>query len=46
MDRNELANLIADFIMTSKEAVIEGIENDDISIVRDEAYEYLGDCID
>lgn len=44
MSKNELANFIAEFIMAEKETVIEAIEKDDISIIRDEAYEYIENC--
>jgi len=44
MKKSEVAEIIAQFIMSSKETVIEAIEKDDIRIVRDEAFEYLDNC--
>lgn len=44
MKKSELTNIIADFIMYSKDTVLEAIEKDDTNIIRDEAYEYLNNC--
>ena len=44
MTKSELALLIAEFIMTEKETVMEAIEKEDIDLLQNEAYEYLDNC--
>lgn len=45
MSKEELATFIAEFIITEKEIILEGIKKEDFDIIRDEAYEYLENCI-
>ena len=44
MLKSELARFIADYVMASEEVIKEAFEKDDISIVEDDAFEYLDNC--
>lgn len=45
MKNNELSQFIAELIMSEKNTILEAYEKDDISIIRDEVYEYIENCI-
>lgn len=42
--QTKLAEFIAQFVMDSKDTILEAYEQDDPSIIEDEAYEYLENC--
>lgn len=44
MNTNELAIYNAEFFKNNKDKIIEALEKDDMSIIRDEAYEYIENC--
>jgi hypothetical protein len=44
MTKSELAALIAEFIMSEKEMILEAIEKDDIQIAKDGAFDYIENC--
>lgn len=45
MKNNELLQFIAELIMSEKNTILEAYEKDDISIICDEVYEYIENCI-
>ncbi|MDF2511526.1 MAG: hypothetical protein K0S04_1392 [Herbinix sp.] len=44
MANKELAEFIAEFVMISKDTILEAFEKDDVSIIEDDAFEFLDGC--
>lgn len=44
MTNIELAKFVSDYIGASREVIEEAFEEDDMSIIEDDVYEYIANC--